>query len=148
MRRPALQYAVWLLSRSGRSEQELRRKLIEKQYDLEEVGQTLAQLREMTLIDDEKFAVTYARDKSTIYRRGPRRIFLELLRKGVSKLVASEAIRSVTVSDELEAAESLLRAKARQWRELDPLAKKRRALSLLSRRGFSPKVVSQLLKGF
>lgn len=145
-RRTAIEYSVWLLSRRSRSERELERKLIEKRYSADEISHALQELKKVAFINDEQFAATYTKDKVSIYRRGPRRIFFELLKRGVHKETADKAVKTVTDDEERQAATSLLKGKERQWQKLDLLARKRRTLSLLQRRGFSPKIISEFFK--
>lgn len=145
MRISALNYALRLLQRRSRSVHELQRKLAEKKYTVEEISGALEKLEELTLVNDERFATNYTQDKVSIYRRGPRRIFLELLQRGVAKETADKAVKTISAEDELQAAESLASSRERQWQHLDPLKRKHRALSLLQRRGFSPKVIRTIL---
>src|SRR4051812_9468871 len=99
----ALNYALYLLGRRGRSRYELKSKLFEKGHDSEEIEIALRKLADLKLIDDKKFAELYARDKVSIYRRGRYRIGLELSRKGVDKDVISEVLETVEEKDELAA---------------------------------------------
>lgn len=141
-----LDYALKLLGYRAQTKRELREKLERKKYPPEEIAATLEKLTKIGLVDDEKFAANYVRDKLSISRRGPRRIYFELIGRGVAKEVADLATKVVNLDEELETAISLLQSRARQWATLDPLVKKRRAIGLLSRRGFSPTILMQLLK--
>src|SRR3989344_530866 len=77
-----LDYALKLLGYRARSEQELRQKLADKKYPSEEAEEALAKLTKIGLIDDRKLAENYVRDKLSISRRGPRRIYFELIKRG------------------------------------------------------------------
>ena len=142
----ALDYALKLLGYRARTVRELREKLEGKKYPAENITEVLAKLQKIGLVDDEKFAVNYVRDKLSISRRGPRRIYFELIKHGVNREIADQATKAIDKDEELETAQSLLQSRQRQWAKLDPLAKKRRAIGLLSRRGFSSGVLSRLLK--
>lgn len=141
----SLKYALYLLGRRSRTSFELKTKLSEKNYLEQEIEETIAKLEKAKLIDDERFAQNYAEDKVLIYRRGRHRIALELLQRGLTKDQIKKAFEAVNDEDELEAAKSLLKSKERQWTKLDPIARKRRATSLLQRRGFGVKIISELL---
>jgi len=147
-RHDPLSYALYLLGRRGRTHYELRSKLFEKGYSAEEIDQTLRRLVELKLLDDKKFAAHYARDKVAIYRRGRYRIGLELLRKGVDKETVDQTLADIDQTDELTAAESLLKGRSRQWQDLPERKRFERATHLLQRRGFSGKVVRQAIENF
>jgi len=142
----ALEYALKLLGYRARTEKELQERLAGKKYEPEIIGDVLAKLVKANLVNDQEFASNYARDKLSISRRGPRRIYFELVRRGVAKDIADQATKLVNKDEELEVAQVLLQSRQRQWAKLDPLARKRRAIGLLARRGFSPNILSQLLK--
>ena len=144
----ALEYALKLLGYRARSQRELEEKLESKKYSSEDIGAVIAKLEKAKLINDEQFAVNYARDKSSIHRRGPRRIYFELIKRGVSKEAADRAAKSINKETELESATSLIASRNRQWAKLEPLARYRRAIGLLSRRGFSPAVIREALGSF
>lgn len=145
-KRPSLAYALYLLGRRGRTKRELRDKLVEKQYPPEEIEVTIARLTGMGLLDDATYAENYARDKVSIYRRGRYRIGLDLLRKGVSRDNIDAALSTIEEGDELAAAKSLAAARLKNWEALEPLKRRARLLSLLQRRGFSSKVIKQILE--
>lgn len=145
-KRPSLAYALYLLGRRGRTKRELRDKLVEKQYPPDEIEATITRLTKMGLLDDATFAQNYARDKVAIYRRGRYRIGLDLLRKGVTRDDIDAALSTIEDSDELAAAKSLATARLKNWETLEPLKRRARLLSLLQRRGFSSKVVRQVLE--
>ncbi len=142
----ALEYALKLLGYRARTEKELREKLVSKHYELDDVVGVFAKLKKIGLIDDQKFATNYVRDKLSISRRGPRRIYFELIKRGVDKEIADQATKTINKDEELETAVSLLASRARLWVKLDPIAKKRRAIGLLARRGFSGTVIRQTLE--
>lgn len=143
-----LEYAVYLIGRRGRTRAEIRWKLLEKKYPEDEINMTLARLDEINLLDDRKFAEAYTTDKVNIYRRGRFRIGLELLRKGVDKEIIDQSLSQVKEEDELKAATSLLEGRRRSWRDLHERKRFERAMALLQRRGFSPKVVRLAIQQF
>lgn len=140
-KRPSLAYALYLLGRRGRTKRELQDKLTEKKYAADDIAATISRLIGMGLLDDATFAENYARDKVAIYRRGRYRIGLDLLRKGVAKDQIDAALATIEESDERAAALSLATSRLKNWQTLEPLKQRARLLSLLQRRGFSPKVV-------
>jgi len=142
----ALDYSLKLLGYRSRTVSELRKKLIEKGYDEPVIEPVIKRLVETNLINDEDYAQRYTNDKLIFNRRGPRRIYLELLSKGIDKDLIDKAVKKIEIEDEFEIARSLIVSKKRSWAKLDDNARFRRTISLLSRRGFSPKVIFQLAK--
>jgi regulatory protein len=83
--------AVRLLNYRFRAEEELRRKLREKEFASDVIEATIERLRRQGWIDDARFAVQYARALLR-KRKGRRRIAMELREFGVDDEVARAAI--------------------------------------------------------
>lgn len=146
MRLSALQCALRFLRYHARSRRELERKLQAKKYSDQEIEQTANRLVSAGLINDQEFTEALVRDRLQIYRRGPRLISLELIKKGVDRELIDQAVRAISPAEEMEVARSLLQSQTRRWQNLDELARKRRAISLLQRRGFSGAVIGKILR--
>jgi regulatory protein len=146
MKKRAYEYALSILKNRSQTHFQLEEKLKRKKYEPTEISETLATLQEIGLIDDERYAAAYARDKVLIYRRGRFRIGLELLKKGVSKEKINQATAAIKEEDELEAAKSLIESRSRIWKTLDDQARYRRTVSLLQRRGFSASIIRRALE--
>jgi regulatory protein len=144
-RRSAVDYALYLLGRRSRTERELRRKLVDKGYAVEEIDQVLQRLEAIKLIDDKQFARNYAQDKVRIYRRGSHRISLELLQKGVDREIIADVVKDIPLDDELSAARSLLVSRQHSWAKLTDRQRFERSVALLQRRGFRGAVIRQAL---
>lgn len=141
----ALEYALYLLKNRAQTEKQLKEKLVHKKFELIDIEETLSKLKKTSFINDEKFAHNYAQDKVRIYRRGRYRITLELMQKGISKDLIKKSTDEIDENDELEAAILLVKSKARQWSDLDDQKRYQRAFGLLSRRGFSGKIIKKIL---
>lgn len=96
---------------------------------------------EVGLVNDEKFAELLVR--SRMAERPMSRVGLsrELSRKGIDRDVAEAALDSVSAEDEMSAALSLARKKARATEGLDPVVRRRRMYGALARRGFNPEQI-------
>src|SRR3989344_8393332 len=116
----ALEYALKLLGYRARTEKELQERLAGKKYEPEIIGDVLAKLVKANLVNDQEFASNYARDKLSISRRGPRRIYFELVRRGVAKDIADQATKLVNKDEELEVAHVLLQSRKSLWPSLAP----------------------------
>jgi len=145
MPKTALEQALRFLQYRPRTIAELTTKLRDKKYPGDEITAVITQLTKLGLVDDVRFAKNYAESRSTIYRRGRHRIALELLQKGLPKDLITLAVAAIDPAEEVASAKSLMQSRERQWRILDPLTRKRRAIGLLQRRGFSATVIRRVI---
>lgn len=145
MKRTALEYAVFLITRRPQTEQEIITKLTRKKFSADEIRQAVGELTRVKLLDDRRYAKTYVGDKVEFNRRGRYRISIELLRKGVDKEIAEEALGQLSKETELKSAQELIESRQRLWANLDPQKRYQRAVSLLQRRGFSIEIIKKVL---
>ena len=141
----AVEYSIYLLDNRSYAKHSMVIKLRNKKYDDEQIDQTVKELERIGLLDDRKFADNYAQDKVRIYRRGRRRIYLELLQKGVAKDIIEEAINHIGDQQELEAAKSIIKSKQRQWKHLTDQKRFERSFTLLQRRGFPIAIIKEVV---
>ncbi|HKX25237.1 MAG TPA: regulatory protein RecX [Actinomycetota bacterium] len=129
--------ALRLLSVRSRSRVELERRLARAGYEPNEVAAAIADLEEVGLVDDERFARELAEAKR---RRGMgRRAGLAALRaKGVDRETAEQAVGEVNPEDEADRAYELARARLERLRARAPDVASRRTVEYLIRRGFEP----------
>lgn len=143
---PPLQYALYLLRNRARSKRDMLVKLRDKGYEGDEIDTTVKKLEKIGFLDDQKYAASYSHDKIRIYRRGRHRIALELIQKGIPKELINEAIGAIEPEEELTAAQSLLKSKEQQWRNLTERKRFEKSVHLLQRRGFPGTVIREVLK--
>jgi regulatory protein len=137
--------ALRLLSVRSRSRVELERRLARAGYEPDEVQEAIADLEEVGLVDDERFARELAEAKR---RRGMgRRAGLAALRaKGVDREIAEQAVGEVNPEDEADRAYELARARLDRLRALAPGVAYRRTVEYLIRRGFEPVIASTAVR--
>ena len=116
---------------------ELERRLARAGYEPNEVAAAIADLEEVGLVDDERFARELAEAKR---RRGMgRRAGLAALRaKGVDRETAEQAVGEVNPEDEADRAYELARARLERLRAPARDVASRRTVEYLIRRGFEP----------
>jgi len=91
-----MQRAVKLLAAKPRSIEELRERLLEKEYSSDEIVEAvLVKLKEYDFLNDERFAVGYASFKVRQQPLGRRRLQRALELKKVDREIADEAIKHV-----------------------------------------------------
>ncbi|MDP8956110.1 MAG: recombination regulator RecX [Actinomycetota bacterium] len=126
--------ALRLLSVRSRSRAELRRRLNQAAFEPDEVETTLDDLERVGLVDDERFAREFVRDRAALRLAGGRAIRAELLRLGIRADVVEAALAEG--GDEGERARALALNRAPRLRGLPPETAYRRLYSLLLRRGY------------
>lgn len=136
--RTARHAAMDLLARREHSRQELQRKL-GRRYDAEDIQEALGRLSEEGLLSDERFALSFARERvSKGY--GPQRIQQELLQRGVSGTIADRAVQELQAQESLDwsrMARDALRKKFGDDRLPQEFAERARRLRFLQYRGFA-----------
>ena len=95
----ALDHAVRLLSLCDRSENEVRRRLLDSGYPAACVDRVIEKLYEAELLDDEAYAQRWAQSRAHKHGRG--RIERELTRRGVSREVAQSAVSELSDEEQL-----------------------------------------------
>jgi regulatory protein len=107
---------------------------------------TLKKLRALNYVDDESFARNWASGRAGSLGFGPKRIEQELQTKGISQTLIRAAVReNFGQGDESAKAKALLEKNFRNQQLNDPKIL-RRAVGFLQRRGYSSKVIFDLLK--
>lgn len=132
--------AADLLSRRDHFRSELERKLLQRGFPPEVVETALERLTELRYLDDGAAARRWA--AAAVERKGfgPRRLLVELTRRGVGQEDARVAVDAALPDGESAAAR---KAAARFRRAGDPAAVARH----LERKGFSSGVIIEILEG-
>lgn len=132
--------ACLYLARRDHSEFELRQKLERKGYDQGKIEEAIASLLEGRYIDDASYCGRYARGRVNRLGLGPRRVRVDLMRKGFAKSLIEAALVDLFSKEETEHSLALQAAtkKARslpagvEWSVM-----KKKIFDYLLRRGFS-----------
>jgi regulatory protein len=138
-----------MLAARGRAAKDLERQLVRKGEPAEFARLAVERLVAEGFVDDEVYARSFVRSKSADAGLARFRLKQELGRQGVERAVAAEAIDEVfedEAIDEVATATALATKRARSLRGADPQSQRRRLYSFLSRRGYSPAVISAALQ--
>jgi regulatory protein len=133
------EYALNLLSARAYTARNLRRKLVQKEFDPAEIETAMERLVASRLIDDARFASEYARQKLTLGGTSARRVEQQLQQRGIARDIAKEAVGSVVEDEEIDSAssaENVARKKFKSLSGLDVDTQRRRLFGFLARRGF------------
>src|SRR5690625_1765913 len=97
------------LSYRMRTKQEVYNYLIKKEVDEEHITKIIDKLIKERLIDDEQFAESFVRTRIQTSDKGPTHVKKELIEKGVSAEIASQAVEVYTYEIQYD--------KALKWEE-------------------------------
>jgi len=134
--------ATRFLGYRPRSRTEVEARLLQHGYRPATVGQVIARLRELELLDDAAFARYWAENREEFSPRGRRLMTLELRRKGLDRDTIERAVAG------LDEDASALRAAEKKLRTLtaaDYDTFRRRLGDYLARRGFGYDTIDRTL---
>lgn len=138
----ALNYSFKLLGYRGRSERELINRLSMKGYDDDEIRNVIMKLKETGLIDDRSLALSfrnYAEERKKLGAIGIRNF---LLSRGIPIDIVEE------VCNDVEEENNALRLLEKRIKDYRDKGNKRKAYSLLQRKGYSFETIRKILKKF
>ncbi len=135
--------ALRYLAYRPRTVREMARKLTDKGYDPVTVDLVLAFLKEHKFLDDAAFTVMWIRSRTGEKPCGRRRIYAELVQKGVDRELIEQYLADLSPEKEEEMAAALAARKCRRdsfdYQKLG---------GFLVRRGFTPGLVKKILTQF
>lgn len=140
-------YAVKLLGYKGRSEKELRERLLRKGFRQDIVDDTLLHLKEAGLIDDRALASNLKRQALEVKLLGYEGARAFMLRRGLPTSVIEWAL-TYDEDSELENAVKFLDMKMPSLEAYPAEGKKRKLWNLLARRGYSSWVIRKAMRDF
>lgn len=145
-------YALRIIERSYKTEKQIYDKLVEKDYDVVAIGKTLDFLKEYNLLDDEKYAKAYIKEK--IKDQGRNKIKYTLISRGISEKIIQEKLNLIGSEEEEESAMNLGEKKYNILikREDDPKKIYKKLGDYLITRGYNFQtvkiVLNKILNGF
>ena len=113
--------------------------MIQKEVPAEEAEAVIARLLGAGLLDDERYALAYARSKLVNQGASARRISQDLARKGVNAELSRQAIAQVVDEEEVDTKaviERVARKKLASMGDLEPVVVRRRLFAFLARKGY------------
>jgi len=135
----AYDYALNLLSARAYTVRNLRRKLHQKGFEPADAESAVERLVANGLMDDDKFAAEFARQRLVAAGASVRRVEHDLIRRGISAEAAKAATRAVVEEEDLDFAasmERIARKKLVSLGDLDPQVRRRRVFGFLARKGY------------
>src|SRR5207237_185953 len=143
----ARRVALRLLESRPRAIQDLKRRLRERGHGPPAIEHAVTRLQAAGLLDDVQFAQHYARVRAS-RGHGPSRLIHDLLMLGVDRALVERAVREVAIAEGLDAtvtARALAEKRAAQLGGIPAMARRRRLLIYLARRGFRGSEVREMV---
>lgn len=101
--------AIRTVEKTYKTEKELKDKLIERGFEEDTIRRTIDFLKEYNLLNDEKYAEMYIKDR--LRTQGRNKIKYALIRKGISEEVLSDKLSNIDEEDENDTAFKLAEKK-------------------------------------
>ncbi|MEK6647417.1 MAG: regulatory protein RecX [Candidatus Firestonebacteria bacterium] len=140
----AKNYALNLLSFRNRSEKEIKERLKQKKFDSETTEEVINRLKTVELIDDDKFAKSWIKNRLIGKPRGKNLIKQELYQKGIKKEIIESSINEIYLKEtEEELAFKLAQKKAVSYSKLDKTKAKYKLYRFLIGRGFESELIEK-----
>lgn len=137
VRQECLDHAIRFLETRLHSRQQLRTKLMRREFGQAIIEDVLDELARMGYVDDARFALNLAQSAAQHRHHGRRRAMVELLRSGIDRATAERALEDVyDTHDSMDVARQLAKKQAPRLRRLDPQTARRRLAGMLLRRGY------------
>lgn len=143
----AKRYALKLLAYRGRSEQELRDRLLRKGFEDPVIGAVTEDLKLAGFIDDTHLAGNLRRQAQEGKLLGRRAVRVFLMKRGLSRDVV-EAALVYDPDDELQTLRRLLEKKSRSSDDQQTPEGRQRLWNFLLRKGYSTDIIRRAMKEF
>ena len=131
-----------------RSHQEVKDKLYELGSYPDEVDQLLAELVEVNLLNEERFAKAFARGRFSLKHWGRIKILQELKRHRISEYLQKLALKEIDPNLYFAAAQKLA---ARKWETLrterDGHTKRSKVFRYLQQKGYESSIITEVIQG-
>ena len=139
--------ALRYLGRRDHASGELIQKLQKKGFEEPTISKVIDELADRGYIDDDVFAVSFAREKMELNKWGPNKIRAALFKKKLQKVSIEKAINrsSENLQQEQICVDLALKRKNHFLREDDLFKRKQKIYNYLAGRGFSISVIKKSL---
>lgn len=128
-------------SYQDRCHQEVLQKLKSMNMIPQAADVIIAHLIEHNFLNEERFALNFARGKNRIKHWGKQRIVNELKARNISAYIINKAIDEIATDEYLDAFNVLAEKLWHTLKETNPLKKKRKVADNLLRKGFESSLV-------
>ncbi len=138
--------ALRIVEKAYKTEKEMVDKLLQKGYEGIIIEKTIAFLKEYNFLNDEKYTLMYAKDKSKI--QGKNKIKYSLMKKGIDKEIIENTLDSIDNNVEEETAYNLAIKKYRilSKKENDKYKLNQKLIRFLLGKGYDYGLIKDVIK--
>lgn len=140
--------ALKILQRAAQTEHQVRDKLGRRQFESDVINEVIKKLKDIDLINDQKYSKDYVSYRSRTAPLGPRYLKLKLIQKGIVKETAEGAVKEISAEDELELTRAAAEKKLPHLIRFEPEQRQQKLARFLLSRGFSPGIVFKVIKEY
>jgi len=143
-----LNIAYRLLAYRDRSIFEIKSALIKKEFEVELIKEVIDNLVKVGYLNDEKFAFNFGSSIARRRRVGQNYVLQHLLKKGISKELASQAVEKIFENEsktESEIEKWVEKKKSSYKKVTDTFKLKKKIYDFLYRKGFNSHDIMQVL---
>lgn len=137
--------ALKVLKRTIKTKEEIKRLLTDKKYNKENIFFTITTLEKQGYINDKNYSKSYVHNSIITTNKGPKKIALELEKKGVEPNDYSEALEEYNTSLEKEKIEKLISKKIKANHNKSAKVLKQKLQVDLINNGFSKDIIKEVL---
>ena len=137
--------ALKVLKRTIKTKEEIKRLLTDKKYNKENISFTITTLEKQGYINDKNYSKSYVHNSIITTNKGPKKIALELEKKGVEPNDYSEALKEYNTSLEKEKIEKLISKKIKANHNKSAKVLKQKLQVDLINNGFSKGIIKEVL---
>jgi len=134
-------FALRYLAVRPRSIKEVRDYLLRKDFSEDDIDSAVAKLTEHNYLNDQDFALLWVQNRMRLNPKSTTILRAELLKKGISKDIASSVLSTISQSDQLESVIKIIESKAHQSR----YQQKQKMIEYLARKGYGYGLIKEAL---
>jgi len=140
--------ALRLLSHRALTRDEVKRKLLDREFSERTADRVIEELTAVGLLNDEAFSSSFIRSRLIQRPCSKKLLIMELKHKGIGEDAAAEAVEAAYGPESEEAiAGSLFRARMASLKGEDPRKARKKAVDFLFRRGFDWELIRSAMEG-
>jgi len=144
--RQAKEIAFRSLSHTPKSTSEISKKLKERDFQEQVIGEVIRELEKYGYLNDRNFARMYSESCLRAKPLGPKLLSQKLFKKGLNKELIDETVKEIyRQHDQVALVGRLLRKREGVYRGLDPWTARKRKADYLARRGFGWDAIKEVL---
>ena len=137
--------ALIVLKRTIKTKEEIKRLLTDKKYNKENISFTITTLEKQGYINDKNYSKSYVHNSIITTNKGPKKIALELEKKGVVPNDYNEALEEYTMFLEKEKIEKLISKKIKANHNKSAKVLNQKLQVDLINNGFSKDIIKEVL---